>query len=136
MSKIAWSVAVVLCVAGLALAGSSAPSPAAQASCVKVFERQRACTDTFIPALVDLRVSLDKPAGIAASVKKDGRDTMISAALEEWKSDSTDAAIAKTCASMPAARATAMSSTEKCLDAANCQAFSECLIPLMRSTMR
>ncbi len=127
---------MVLCVGELALAGSAAPTPAAQASCVKVFDRQRACTDTFIPALVDLRVSLDTPVGIAASVKKDGRDAMISAALEEWKSDSTDAAIAKTCASMPATRAPALTSMEKCLDAANCQAFSECLIPLMRSTIR
>lgn len=126
----------VFSIAGLALAGSAAPSPAVQASCVKMFERQRTCTASFIPALVDLRVSLDKPAGIAAAVKKDGRDAMISAALEEWKSDSTDAAIATTCGSMPAPRTASLTSMEKCLDTANCQAFSECVIPLMRSTIR
>ena len=61
MSKIAWSIAVgaVFSIAGLALAGSAAPSAAVQASCVKVFERQRTCTASFIPALVDLRASLD-----------------------------------------------------------------------------
>ena len=139
MSKIGWSTAViaVFVVTGLAGAAASAPSAANQASCVKVFEKQRACTDSFIPALVDLRVSLDKPAGIAAAVKQDGRQAMIASALEEWKTDSTDAAIAKTCASMPdkAQLATAVASLEKCLGAASCQAFSECVIPLMRTTI-
>ena len=127
----------VCSIAGLAGAAASAPSAATQASCVKVFERQRACSDLFIPALVDLRVSLDKPAGIAAAVKKDGRQAMISTALEEWQSDSADAAIAKTCASMPGTSqlASSVTSMEKCLGAATCQAFSECVIPLMRATI-
>ena len=49
---------------------AEAAAPAADA-CIKVFQRQRTCTEVFIPALVDLRVSLDKPKGFAARVKAD-----------------------------------------------------------------
>jgi hypothetical protein len=135
MSKVAWSFAVlvVVGVGGLALAGGPAPTPAQQASCVTLFERQRTCTESFIPALVDLRVSLDRPKGIAATAKSDGRDALIAAALAEWKTDSTDASIAKTCASMPPGAVTPQMNT--CLAASSCPAFSQCLVPLMRTTI-
>ena len=135
MSKIVSSVVAVVVVglAGVAFAAGSAASPEQQASCVKVFEKQRACTDSFIPALVDVRVSLDKPKGIAASAKSEGRDALVTAALAEWKNDSTDASIAKTCASMPGGAVTPQ--MEKCLAESSCTAFSQCLVPLLRATL-
>ncbi len=140
MSKITWSLVVVavLAVGSLAVAASPAADPAAQAACVKVFERERACTDTFIPALVDLRISIDKPAGMAEAAKKEGRERFIAVALEEWKGDSTDAAIAKTCAMISASpKAPAMvTASEKCVKADTCLAFTDCVIPVLRTSMR
>ena len=131
MSRIAFA---VLCTVALAGTGAGAPKDA----CVKVFQRQRACTDTFIPALVDLRVELDKPAGIAARAKAEGRQALINAALEEWKEDSKDEAIGKTCDRITAnPKAGPMfAASEKCVAQATCGAFVECVIPLMRQQMR
>ena len=39
-----------------------------QAFCVQGFQRARTCTDDYIPALVDARVKVDHPPGIAAVV--------------------------------------------------------------------
>jgi len=60
---------------------------------------------------------------------------LISAALEEWKSDSTDASIAKACGRMPAPKGDLGAKMEKCAAAASCTAFNECVIPLMGQTM-
>src|SRR5690348_8118046 len=78
----------------LAACGGSSPPPAAEArtqpapqvrgassspgldTCVSMMERQRACTDLYIPALVDLRISLDTPRGIAG----EKRDELIAQA--------------------------------------------------------
>src|SRR5580704_11912239 len=68
-----------------------------KATCTQTFARERACTDTFIPALVDARARHDMPAGIADQVKAD-RAGVIAEAMTEWKNDSTDDAIAQTCA--------------------------------------
>jgi hypothetical protein len=117
-------------------------APAASAAgdlhptCVQAFQRQRECTDTFIPALVALRVKLDKPAGIAETDAKDGRDALVATAMEEWKVDSTDAAIGTTCdkivADMPPEQQDGMAAKGKaCLATADCQAFVDCLIPMI-----
>src|SRR5688500_6690327 len=68
-----------------------------QALCVKSFQRQRECTSTFIPALVDLRVKLDKPSGIAGIDKAEGRTALVEQAMKEWSEDSKDEAIQSNC---------------------------------------
>jgi|CXWL01.1.fsa_nt_gi hypothetical protein len=77
-----------------------------------LYERQRACTDAFIPALVE-------------------------EALAEWKSDSTDAAIATTCDRMASSPmgATALATSDSCVAAPSCGAFVDCIIPLMRKQL-
>src|SRR5438067_7192500 len=83
----------------------------ATASCVRLFQRQRTCTQDFIPALVDLRRSLDRPAGIAQG----DRQETIAAALEEWKSDSTDEAIGTTCDRMaPSLPSATVATSDRC----------------------
>lgn len=101
-------------------------------TCVAVFERQRECTDTFIPALVDLRVRLDVPAGIADVDRKDGRAALVSQAMEEWSHDSTDEAIAATCERMPAG-ADMETKAQECLKKDACGPFVECVMPLIQS---
>jgi hypothetical protein len=58
-------------------APSAQPAAAAdpKATCVAVLQRMRACSEPFIPALVDLRVRYDRPAGIAAAAAAEGHDT-------------------------------------------------------------
>jgi hypothetical protein len=117
----------------------AAPSPEVKSSgadpyalCVAMFERQRACTDTFLPALVDARVRADVPPGIAAADRDDGRDALVATAREEWKQDSTDESIAATCRKIADSAPSDMTGEVKaCLDASGCDAFSTCAVDIV-----
>jgi len=106
-------------------------------TCVAAFRRQRECTDTYIPALVDARVRADRPAGIAAKDKEVGRDALVAAALEEWKTDSTDAAIDQMCTKITddelAGAPELVEQAKACLAESECAAFSACAIDLVAS---
>ena len=130
---LAATTAIALAVLLPRLASATASGPA-KAACTRTFERERMCTDAFIPALVDLRASLDKPSGITAEVAKaGGRAALITQALDEWKSDSTDEAIDSTCTRMVlTSKAAAMTSAaDTCLSVPDCDGFVRCVIPLM-----
>lgn len=102
------------------------------AMCVSFFQRQRECTDTFIPTLVAKRVELDKPAGIAAEDAANGRDALVAKANEEWKTDSTDEAIGAMCdkiMSVPPSQDD-MDAGKACMASADCQSFSTCAVDL------
>jgi len=106
-------------------------------TCVAAFRRQRDCTDTYIPALVDARVRADKPAGIAAKDKEMGRDGLVAAALEEWKSDSTDQAIDRTCTNITNDEQDGapelVERAKHCLAESECAAFSACAVDIVSS---
>ena len=100
--------------------------------CTEVMTRNRTCTDTYIPALVDARAKYDKPPGIADKVRAD-RDGIIARAKEEWASDSTDDAIRETCTQIMAHltdddRADAPKAHE-CLALSDCGAYTTCIMP-------
>lgn len=104
----------------------------ARSACVQLVQRQRACTDAFIPALVDLRRELDRPSGIAAAP----REELVTAALEEWKSDSTDSAIASQCERLAAELpAPAVAESRRCVALSACGDFVTCTLPLMRQRL-
>lgn len=119
-------------------ATSAEPAPTAtpRDTCVAMFERQRECTDIYLPALVDARIANDRPAGIAArAAEPGGRDSMMATAQSEWANDSTDASISATCdkvlAQMPPEQAEGMvGQANQCLAADACQAFVDCVIPM------
>src|SRR5262245_44615280 len=114
--------------------GALNESTSAQALCVRSFEKQRECTDTFLPALVDARVRLDKPAGIAAADKESGREALVAQAREEWKNDSTDTAINDTCAGMIAhgmGTPEMSAAVSSCLEAPSCADFVPCQIKII-----
>ncbi|HEY8142585.1 MAG TPA: hypothetical protein VIG06_07940 [Kofleriaceae bacterium] len=106
-------------------------------TCVAAFNRQRECTDAFIPALVDARVRTDHPAGIAAKDKELGRDALVAGALEEWKSDSTDEAIHATCTKITddelEGAPELIQKAEACLKETDCNAFSACAVDIATS---
>jgi len=109
--------------------------------CRDSFARQKTCTDDFIPALVDARIELDLPAGIAAEGKKDGgRDALITQAKEEWSKDSEPAAVAQQCNGMssklPAEQKTELIETHtKCLALTDCKAYVECVTPITKKML-
>lgn len=108
-----------------------------QAVCVSAFERQRSCSDTFIPTLVDARVRADVPAGIAEADRTRGRQALVAEANAEWQEDSTDQAIAATCRNLAAQPpAGAREAMERCLAESECQAFSTCAVDLAASHWR
>jgi hypothetical protein len=119
---------VILSLAVTALTAAAFAARSPNPTCVKAFERQRACTQQFIPALVDLRASLDKPHGIASDVAED-RQGVIEQALEEWKDDSSDEGIARSCSSMVPSK---LPGAERCLAETDCDAFVKCVMPLVQ----
>ena len=146
MSRLA--LIVLSSVTALAACGGAEPPAKQPASatddgvsvCIAAFERQRECTDIFIPALVAARVEHDKPAGIAATDASGGRDALVARAHEEWKNDSTDEAIAANCqkmaAEIPPERAAELTpQVQQCMAAEGCQAFVDCLIPVITSNL-
>lgn len=121
---------------------TAAPSTAAadaKAGCVKLRLKQRECTSVFIPALVDMRVKVDIPPGIAAAAKTEGRDKLVAQAHGEWKNDSTDESIAAMCERMPmppGVTAAQREAVEKCMSVAECDAFVGCFLPVLEEIMR
>ena len=120
----------ILLACGLALA--AAHNPKAETLCTTVFERMRSCSATHIPALVDYRISIDQPQGIAQYARESGRDAVVAESFEEWKGDSTDTAIARVCAVKSIGVSSAqVVAAEACLQAASCEGFSACIIPFL-----
>jgi hypothetical protein len=123
-------------------AAGPAPAPVAKPAaaaddhhrlCVEVFTRNRTCTDTYIPALVDARAKYDRPPGIADAVKKD-RNAVIAEAKGEWAEDSKDEAIGRICQQLTAnmtdeGRDDAAHARE-CLAHSDCAAYTACVMPL------
>jgi hypothetical protein len=128
---------------------AAVPAPVVQAedsraglrqTCVATFERARACTDDYLAMLVDTRVQLDHPAGIAARDQADGRASLVAAARAEWASDSTDASIGALCDHVanatPDARLEDLrAGAERCLGEAECAGFATCMRPITEAQL-
>lgn len=112
--------------------------------CRQAMSKSRSCTDLYIPALVDARIQVDRPPGIAAQGNTPaGRDHLIEQARTEWQNDSTPEAIDATCSKMVGAvpddqRDELGSQVATCLDPdhAACDAFVACIIPVERAQLR
>jgi hypothetical protein len=102
-------------------------------ACVALFERQRECTDVFLPALVEARVRHDVPRGIAERDRAEGRDALLAGAEEEWQVDSTDEAIATICGRIEGQApdgAALIERAEACLGESDCGGFTECALEI------
>jgi hypothetical protein len=124
---------------GVSVQASSNLAP--RDACVATFRRQRACGDVFLPALVDARIRLDRPAGIAAKAQSDGRDALIAQARQEWAQDSTDPAIDATCDRMvgsvpPEAMQRIVEQAQTCLAQSDCGGFVSCILPVIEAQLK
>lgn len=124
---------------GAASAQQPLEAPAATTTtdqiCRSLMRRQRGCTAQFIPALVEARVRIDSPPGLAARQREIGRDALIEAALEEWESDAAEPNIAALCDEIarsisPEKDALLRSSVSTCLAQPGCEEFVSCAVPL------
>lgn len=116
---------------------ASAASTAVQAKCEAFFARARECTEPYIGALVDVRVELDNPPGVADRARDEGRDALVAAAMEEWATDSQPENVSAMCAQSeakmpPEQTATMMAGAERCMAESACDAFATCSKDLHR----
>lgn len=137
-------VAIALFVAACGGKKGPAPAPAAEPTpaegCLQLFQRQRACTDVFIPALVGWRVELDVPGGVAAEDESQGRDALVAKAKAEWAASNSDEQLAALCAELlptiPPEQLDGMLAVGKqCVAAETCEAFTTCIEPMQRQRL-
>jgi hypothetical protein len=124
----------------MACGGKSTPSAtiAVEASnrtalCESALHRARTCKESFLPALLESRISHDSPAGIAAEGSTPaGRESLLVQAQQEYATDSTDENISKACAQMAAKADPAMDAMAKevqgCVATSSCGEFVPCFI--------
>lgn len=106
--------------------------------CVALMERQRECTNEFIPALVAKRIELAKPSKIVALEQEIGRDALVREAKKEWAEDSTDARIESVCGKIvkglpQEAQEHAQHISTTCLGSEECSEFVRCIMPLVET---
>jgi hypothetical protein len=108
--------------------------------CKRIFARKQTCADDYLPVLLDLRVELDKPPGIGDEVKAKGRDAVLAIAHTELARDTQPDKVAATCDGAVAQMAKAppertsqlLEQGGKCEAAADCKAFSMCVVEIDR----
>jgi hypothetical protein len=143
--------AFVLTFAVAACGGSSpppakvSPQPASETQaaadpipmCKRIFARKETCADDYLPALLDVRVELNMPPGIGDKVKTDGRDAVLEQAHVELARDTEPSKVAELCettlARMPPERVDqVVEQGARCEAAADCKAFSSCVVEIDR----
>jgi hypothetical protein len=111
-----------------------------RATCAAELKRTFECKESFVPMIVDTRIKLDLPAGIAADGKDAaGRAAIVAKAHQEFavgKAPDQHPAICERrqamVDAMPAERVKAMqASMPTCPTSADCQAFTACMQPIL-----
>jgi hypothetical protein len=143
-----------LLILAVAACGGSSPPPAAKPAtqpaahtaddlvpmCKRIFARKETCADAYLPVLLDLRVELNKPPGIGDEVQAKGRDAVLAIAHTELASDTQPDKVAATCDGAAAQMAKAppervrqlLDQGGRCEAAADCKAFSTCVVEIDR----
>jgi len=127
---------------GAAEPTSMAEAADPQAVCEAGFARQLACEDAFLPALVDMRIRIDVPAGIAESAATPaGREALMATARTEFAADSQPDAVTAQCHNIlaneiPADRLGPMTEElQACTAQADCAAFTACRVAILERVM-
>ncbi len=116
----------------------SAAADASYAQCLALRNRERSCTQQYIPALVDARIEMDRPQGIAAQAKTEGRDSLIAQAFKEWEVDSVNAE--EFCrgqlSRLPSpAVEVFLKGAGACIERSSCTQFVSCWVPQLKATV-
>jgi hypothetical protein len=121
-----------------ASAGPTKPTDDAVEACKAMFARQYECRETFIPALVDLRVKYDVPKGIAAhAAKPGGRDELIGMAQKEYDTDGVDPKRSEMCKGVaPGFPPEVVAAARKCAASTDCASLVACVTPLQEMRLK
>jgi hypothetical protein len=132
-------------------ASSPSPVPAEPASartaaelvplCVRYYERERACVDEYLPALLDVRVEYDMPPGIKGEVERDGRDAALARMRSEWERDTTIENTDRICRAMetqvpPDQVERLLAENARCDAKPDCEGFVACTVEGQREYVR
>lgn len=105
------------------------------AVCVASQTRARQCTEVFIRFLVEARVRLDRPPGIAKA-DADGRRALLESVKAEWANDSKDESIAIRCEALAKnAPPEMLTAVTRCLAEDSCDAYSQCYVAVLEPTL-
>ena len=117
-------------------AGPGADDPVE--ACKAMFKRQFECRETFIPALVDLRIKYDAPKGIAAhAAKPGGRDELIGMAQKEYDTDGVDPKRSETCKKIATGLPPeAVAAARACAAKTDCASLVACVTPLQEGRIK
>lgn len=123
-----------------------APAPAAPAAhtaadliplCKAHSAHQVACTDDYLNALLDLRISVDMPKGIADEAKQKGKPALLELARVEFKRDMAPDRVDAMCNSMtkvpPDQVEHLMAEGQHCAEMSECKAFAACAVETERT---
>jgi hypothetical protein len=125
-------------------AGQAAPNAAGPAVgddpfevCRAVTQRKFECRAEYIPALVDLRIKHDLPAGIAAEAAlPGGRDRLIETAQKKFDVDGAEPARSAACRAMaPSMRPEMVAAAKACLAKTACADLVACCMPLQEKRL-
>jgi hypothetical protein len=105
--------------------------------CKRIFARKATCADDYLPALLDVRIELNMPPGIGDQVKSQGRDAILAIAHTELAHDTqpeqVDPLCEKAATDAPPERVNQLlDQGGKCEAAADCKAFSACVVVIDR----
>jgi hypothetical protein len=116
----------------------TAQAPDPQTVCEAGFARQLACGDVFLPALVEMRIRNNVPAGITERASTpEGREALMATARTEFAADSQPEAVTAQCHDIianeiPADRLAAMTDElQACTAQADCAAFTACRVAII-----
>jgi hypothetical protein len=106
--------------------------------CKAMFARQYECRETFIPALVDMRIKHDVPRGIAAhAAKPGGRDELIGMAQKEYDTDGVDPKRTEMCKGVaPGFPPEVVAAAKKCAATTDCASLVACVTPLQEMRLK
>ncbi len=124
-------------------APESGPAPVHRAAelgplCRAHYAHEQACADDYLGALIDLRVELDQPPGIADEARAKGKPAMVELARVEFTRDTAPETVEAICSAMatktPADQVDHLfDEGTHCAAMTDCKAFASCTVATERS---
>jgi len=132
----------------LAACGGAKPAPAPASAahsaadlgplCRAHYAHEQTCADDYLSALIDLRVELNQPPGIADEVKIKGKPATLELARAEFQQDTAPAKVDAICNAMatktPAAQVGPLfKDGTHCAEMTDCKQFASCAVATERT---
>jgi hypothetical protein len=122
----------------------SAPPPAAHTAadlgplCLQHYAHEQRCADDYLGALLDLRISVDMPKGIADEAKAKGKPALVELARVELARDLAPEKVDAICKAMatqtpPDQVQHLVTDGQRCAAAPSCKEFAACAVETERT---